>query len=413
MKLSILKKQQLLFLQSFIKRTDPELGNVVPEAAPLRRVAQKLHNRLRTPVRFILAGEFSAGKSTLANLLAGKNLAPTSILAGDLPPLLFRYGAKEQIAAGWWGQKKLMPVEGLDFKAAVRLKPDFILVNTTNPFFKEVNIFDCPGTSDPCRDDTRMQHLIKSAEATIWCTNAVQAWRESERYAWNNLPAINRKNSILAVTHVDLPVVRPNLGRVMARVHKEAGNDFRIILPIAVTKAAKAASGGAVQDRKAWVEHGGQALLDAIAVIAKPILEKKLLDVSKIINQQFVPFAKHFDLGKGAVTRRGMPDGQQENPLLDVWNHKIEGLISNAEHTASADNGNLIRSSCDIVTEMTDALDGVQPRTQEIAWVADQFRDARDQLVLMQLETGDEPLETTAGLLLQLSRDLAQVAAHA
>ncbi|AXX96731.1 dynamin family protein [Profundibacter amoris] len=423
MKHSAIEQKQLSFLQDFIAKTDPDLGSIPKEAGPLRQLARKLFNRLRTPVRFIVAGEFSAGKSTLTNLLVGKNLIPTSVLASELPPLLFRYGATTQIAAGWWDQKKLMPVKDVDFDAAVKMDPDFILVTTPNPFLKDINIFDSPGTSDPLSNDSKMQHLVKSSEATIWCTNAVQAWRESERYTWSSLPAINRKNSILAVTHTDLPAVKRGIDRVMARVQKEAGEFFKTIVPVAAPKASKAAPDGVVQDKEAWAAHGGEAIFTAIREIAEPIREKKLADATAIIESQLIPFFERLKSrdsadeatskapiqplelkAGGAKTQAEVP----ESPLLAEWNNKTRDLIATIEKSDDTDVSKLIQSSCNIVMEMTDTLTLIDPQTPEIEWLTNQFQEALDQLFLMQLETGDEPLETTTLLLLQLSRDMEQ-----
>jgi len=449
MRHSSIEQKQISFLQDFINRTDPALGSIPKEAGPLRQLARKLYNRLRTPVRFIVAGEFSAGKSSLTNMLVGKNLIPTSVLASELPPLLFRYGATTQIAAGWRDQKKLMPVKDVDFDAAVKMKPDFILVTIPNPFLKNINIFDSPGTSDPLSDDSKMEYLVKSSEAMIWCTNAVQAWRESERYTWSSLPAINRKNSILAVTHIDLPAVKRGLGRVMARVHKEAGEQFRAIVPVAAPRASKAAPDGVVQDKESWAESGGEAIFTAIREIAEPIREKKLADAAAIIESQLVPFSKKMkrqdqvngpgDKGKAVsektdkdevLTGRGhvsivaseaahsLEDSKpgcanakavaSKSSLLEEWNEKTRELILTIEQSDAPDVSKLIQSSCDIVMEMTDTLTLIDPQTPEIEWIINQFQEALDQLFLVQLETGEEPLETTTILLLQLSRDLAQ-----
>jgi hypothetical protein len=421
MKHSATEQKQLSFLQDFINKTDPDLGSIPKEAGPLRQLARKLFNRLRTPVRFIVAGEFSAGKSTLTNMLVGKNLIPTSVLASELPPLLFRYGATTQIAAGWWDQKKLIPVKDVDFDAAVKMDPDFILVTTPNPFLKDINIFDSPGTSDPLSDDSKMQHLVKSSEATIWCTNAVQAWRESERYTWSSLPAINRKNSILAVTHSDLPAVKRGIDRVMARVQKEAGEFFKTIVPVAAPKASRAAPDGVVQDKEAWAAYGGEAIFTAIREIADPIREKKLSDATAIIESQLVPFFERLKSRDSADEAASKASNQPlelkadhakaqapESPLLAEWNNKTRDLIATIEKSDDTDISKLIQSSCSIVMEMTDTLTLIDPQTPEIEWVTNQFQEALDQLFLMQLETGDEPLETTTLLLLQLSRDMEQ-----
>jgi len=450
------KEQQLAFLNDFIGKTDPDNGDIPEEGVKLRALATKQINRLNTPVRFIVTGEFSSGKSTLTNLLVGEGLIPTSVLASELPPLLFRFGNKAQIAAGWWDKTILKAFGSVDFDAAMALDPDYIVVTSPNRFLQDINVFDTPGTGDPLSDDKKMQHLTRSAEALIWCTNAVQAWRESERHMWSSLPAINRKHSILAITHTDLPAVKRNLDRVLTRVEKEAGDCFQAIIPVAAPTAMEAAPGGKVRDAIAWKESGGEALVAAINAIAEPIREKKLTDVAAIIDQHLSPFAEQldrereqakrevekeragksnagssdstemdqdedadalqFDLGALASefpevgeTDDTTPDPETGNSLLETWNARIANMVAELDQAGGPEAGDLIQSSCDIVTEMAETLMDADPQSEEIEWLTGQFHEALDMLILVQLESGDEPLETSAILLLQLTRDLEQI----
>ena len=447
------KEQQLAFLNDFVGKTDPDNGDVTEEATSLRALATKQINRLNTPVRFIVTGEFSSGKSTLTNLLVGEGLIPTSVLASELPPLLFRFGNKAQIAAGWWAKTTLKAFGSVDFDAAMALDPDYIVVTSPNPFLQDVNVFDTPGTGDPLSDDKKMQHLTRSAEALIWCTNAVQAWRESERHMWSSLPAINRKHSILAITHTDLPAVKRNLDRVLTRVEKEAGDCFQAIVPVAAPTAMQAAPGGKIQDAIAWEESGGEALVAAINAIAEPIRDKKLADVAAIIERQLSPFGERLDKEReqakqraeeeksnasssdsaqtdqdededalqfdlGAMTSdfpeveeasSSTPASDRGNSLLETWNARIADMVAEIEKAGGAETGDLIQSSCDIVTEMTETLMDADPQSEEVEWLTGQFHEALDMLILVQLESGDEPLETSAILLLQLTRDLEQI----
>ena len=448
------KEQQLAFLNDFVGKTDPDNGDVTEEAAKLRALATKQINRLNTPVRFIVTGEFSSGKSTLTNLLVGEGLIPTSVLASELPPLLFRFGNKAQIAAGWWAKTTLKAFGSVDFDAAMALDPDYIVVTSPNPFLRDINVFDTPGTGDPLSDDKKMQHLTRSAEALIWCTNAVQAWRESERHMWSSLPAINRKHSILAITHADLPAVKRNLDRVLTRVEKEAGDCFQAIVPVAAPTAMHAAPGGKIQDAIAWKESGGEALVAAINAIAEPIRDKKLADVAAIIERQLSPFSEQLDKEREQAKRLAEKESAEKsntissepaqtdqdedalkfdlgalssdfpeveetsgstsasemgNSLLETWNARVANMVAEVEQAGGPETGDLIQSSCDIVTEMAEILMDADPQSEEIEWITGQFHEALDMLILVQLESGDEPLETSAILLLQLTRDLEQI----
>ena len=273
MKISFESDEDAKALRAFLKDSADGTGKAEKTQEVVRLHAQAEANlkRLETPVRMMLAGEFSSGKSSLANLLIGDQLIPTGVLASPLPPVVFRHGVETTSAACWWAGREQQGFKGAQFQSIMALEPDYIVLTAPNPLLKHVTIFDTPGSSDPDRDGEILVELSGRAEMVIWCTNAVQAWRESERETWFKLSNTVIRNGLLAVTHVDLPSVRHGYARIMGRLEREAGPHFKGILPIETLTALEAAPGGVVKDQKAWKSSGAEALVRAILDLAAAV----------------------------------------------------------------------------------------------------------------------------------------------
>ncbi len=263
-----------------------------PGLAEVRSQAEGILKRISAPVRVMIAGEFSSGKSTLTNLLVGEQLIPTGVLASPLPPVVFRYGSSLTASACWWDGGEPKVFQTADFDALMALDPDYIVLTANAPFLKYITVFDTPGTSDPDREGEVLIELSGRAEMVIWCTNAVQAWRESERHTWFQLSPAVIKNGLLAVTHVDLPSVKQGYERIMARLTKEAGPHFHSILPIDTLTALEAAPGGDVKDQDSWMTSGGEALMKGIMDLAGEIRRPDVLAARELMSKRIAPLVE-------------------------------------------------------------------------------------------------------------------------
>jgi hypothetical protein len=280
---------EIAALESFLQKSSQGPLSNAEGIDDLRTSAEGLLRRISSPVRTMIAGEFSAGKSTLTNLLVGERLIPTSVLASALPPIVFRHGAKVTASACWWAGREPQAFAGADFDTLMTVDPDYIVLTAPNPILKRVSIFDTPGTSDPDRESEVLIELSSRAEMIIWCTNAVQAWRESERHMWTQLSPAVTKNGLMAVTHVDLPSVRQGYGRIMARLVKEAGSLFHAILPIDSLSAIEAAPRGVVADDQTWTQSGGSGLVKGVMDLAASLRMPDLIAARELIASRLNP----------------------------------------------------------------------------------------------------------------------------
>lgn len=260
---------------------------------------------LTRPIKVAIGGEFSSGKSTFVKMLLGQHVVDMQASASAMPTVSFLYGAETTYRAitaqrSW----EVRDIEALTEDELRGLECLEIVADV--PFLKQYEIFDTPGTADPSRSVDQLLSVAAQADFVIWCTNATQAWRESERRMWENLPFELKKRSLLIVTHVDLPSVKPSMGRLMKRMKKEAGLLFKKIIPMELLSASAARNeSGMVTNEVSWVVSGGADCLEAMADVSAEVradvfdnvvhdLENKILPVIAEIEANTPEFAAYW-----------------------------------------------------------------------------------------------------------------------
>ena len=214
----------------------------------------------RKPV-IALMGEFSAGKSTLANLLICQGRSPVKVTATQLPPVWYSYGTDTPVVVDLDGNETpiteeemhLVPVETTLYIRA-QLDADILEL---------MDLIDMPGNSDPNMSPEVWGRALHNADAVIWCTHATQAWRQSEAAVWDELPPHLTDRSLLLLTRYDKLLTESDRARVLARVKKETRGQFRGIFPISLLEALEAG-----EDHDRWIASGAedfvQSLLDIV-----------------------------------------------------------------------------------------------------------------------------------------------------
>ena len=101
------------------------------------------------------------------------------------------------------------------------------------------------------------------AHALLWCTVSTQAWKESERTAWRNLPARLRARGLLVATHADLLHERRDVDKLLQRLRGEGSGLFRDVVLVS-TLDALALVGRHGSDGDAWMASGADAVEAAL-----------------------------------------------------------------------------------------------------------------------------------------------------
>ncbi|ABD57063.1 GTPase [Jannaschia sp. CCS1] len=182
--------------------------------------------------RVLLLGEFSAGKSTLANILLGSAQSPVRVTATQMPPICYVAGVDQPMRVTRDGNE--IPVDMVDVPRVPLDGTRFIRVPFDAPLLEQVDLVDMPGSSDPNMSVDIWNDLLPLADIVLWCTPATQAWRQSEAALWDTLKKQVQDRSLLLLTRIDKIGSTSDRDRVMARVTQETRGLFRAVLPVSL-----------------------------------------------------------------------------------------------------------------------------------------------------------------------------------
>lgn len=204
--------------------------------------------------RLALMGEFSAGKSTLSNLLLGADPLPVRVTATRLPPVWVSYGDNAATREDLSGNN--VPIDMTQLDAVQLDETRLIRLSLKSDILQLCDLIDMPGISDPNMESEVWKAVIGEADCIIWCTHATQAWRQSEAAVWESLPEHLKQKSLLLLTRFDKILSPRDRDRVLDRVRRETKGLFSDLFPISLTEALLAGD-----DRQAWENSGAEVFV--------------------------------------------------------------------------------------------------------------------------------------------------------
>ena len=209
--------------------------------------------------QIVVAGEFSAGKSSLINLLVGQHVLQPSIGLSQQPPVKLRYAPQQFVNA--YHRDGQVYHNALIEQATTN--PDVLEVELYLPFnrFPGVEIQELP--SPVAQTLPEPQRLAAAnADLFIWCTIGSQAWRLSEKDFVASLGRRPDQPTILAVMRDDLIRTDSDRAKISRRLETEARPFFNQIV---FTAASKRAIKTCAEDASAWEASGAGTIGHFIA----------------------------------------------------------------------------------------------------------------------------------------------------
>ncbi len=211
-----------------------------------------------------LMGEFSAGKSTLLNLILEDDILHTRVTATNMPVVWLTHAETPKAEAlSREGELSEFALEELGTQGG----NDHLVIRLSLPseILRRVDIVDTPGISDSRLDQGALSFLEPYLDSVIWCTAANQAWRQTEKAMWLSMPEELRSTSLLALTRADTLRKASDLSKVMRRCEREATDLFEKVLPISALGALRSrGENGAVEDHETWNSSHAPAFLDCL-----------------------------------------------------------------------------------------------------------------------------------------------------
>ena len=205
--------------------------------------------------RIALMGEFSAGKSTLSNLLLGSRPLPEKVTATRLSPVWISHGSRAPYRVDMDGSTEPVSLDRLEGIPVDETR--YIRLFIESEILDLIDLIDFPGISDPNMDSTVWERVLPEVDAVIWCTHATQAWRQSEAAVWDTMPDAVRENSILLITRYDKLTTDTDRRRVFKRVRRETKDMFGGTFPISLLQALEAGD-----DYDKWDGSGAGPFVD-------------------------------------------------------------------------------------------------------------------------------------------------------
>lgn len=198
-----------------------------------------------------LMGEFSAGKSTLANLLIGSDPLPVQVIATQLPPVWIAHGSASPFRVDLEGNQT--PIDLDNLAAAPLEETAYIKIFCDEDILLQCDLLDMPGISDPNMSSEVWQRMISRADGVLWCSHATQAWRQSEAAVWASLPSELYQHSLLLLTRIDKIISERDRQKVIRRVRAETHDLFLECLPISLLQAT-----AEQDDYDVWLNSGAE-----------------------------------------------------------------------------------------------------------------------------------------------------------
>jgi GTP-binding protein EngB required for normal cell division len=189
----------------------PRASGALVDALGARR------RELEGPLRVVVLGEFSAGKSTFLNALAGAEVSPMGVLPTTAHVHVLRHGVAGARVIDRRGDVVETTVEACADAVARRraagVDIDRVEVSLPLPALARLELVDTPGfnSGDPAHDDAA-RRAVALADLALWLFDARQAGRHSEAetlaaLAAQGAPVIGVLNKLDQVAAVDRPAV--------------------------------------------------------------------------------------------------------------------------------------------------------------------------------------------------------------
>jgi hypothetical protein len=232
----------------------------------------RMEQVLARPPRVAIIGEVNAGKTSVAELLLGAGILPSSVVANTRVPILLGYAETTVLYAITQNGRHLLTEHTLDeLPSGLQLKS--IEIGLPSERLQEFEILDTPTIYEPGDVNT-------DAHIFVWCTVATRAWTESERAIWSALPRRCWRNALLVATHKDGLQHPGDITKVARRLHAAAGPMFRDVVFVS---AAGAAASGPAHLGAQTADESGQALLERVGAWASEISERRARKADRII----------------------------------------------------------------------------------------------------------------------------------
>jgi hypothetical protein len=274
----------------------------------------RIESMLRRPLRIAILGEYNSGKSSVTDLILGKGVLPTSVVANTGVPVLVSYAEKPALF-GMDNNGVQIRIDGNEDDALTDLGYRAVEIRLPLPWLQNHQLLDTPATQTPAV-------FAADADIVIWCTVATRAWTESDRNLWSTVPSRCHKHALLVATHKDCFYSEDDCAQVLRRLTSVSRGLFRDVLLISA--ADPEAEDTETSDTAETLETDAASVRAAIETSALLVRERRLVKARRITRR--LARLALYEFGLNAIR----PDAAV---ALTKWNAVADQFI--ADHNAT------------------------------------------------------------------------------
>lgn len=313
--------------------------------ASISRVLEKLARILKRPLRVAVLGEENSGKSLLINYLLRHQVLPSGGFSGESTELLIHYasepsvhsistdGSRNRLTSKAFGRlvkpeiRRAAVTQGFIYDASSNKRqthrsedpgdlifskrkksqttPRLIEVGLPLSFLKRIELVEVRAFPEEMAASPSSR-AFRRVDATIWCTLATQAWKETEILAWKRIPLIHRKSALMLVTYKDAIRRGKDEAKILARLHHATAPYFDDVVLVSLRDAVQSLLNGDAETAKRF--RAGSNIETAETALAKMIGDwqiQRLRKVSRILRM-------------AAAKVAGLAQGRDMIAVLDI-----------------------------------------------------------------------------------------------
>jgi hypothetical protein len=283
----------------------------------------RMEEMLRRPLRIVILGEYNSGKTSVADLLIGDGLLPTSVVSNTHVPVLISY-AESAAVYGVTAADVRIRLDGVEDDPLTDLTFRALQIALPLERLKAYQILDTPPSINPGA-------FVADADIVIWCTVATRAWTESERAMWSTLPHRCCRNALLVATHKDGLHAEEEVAIVSERLRTLSAGLFRDVI---LVEAENVGGNSAEEDERSGAGH----LRQSISAITTDITERRAQKAAKIVRRLARLTFHHLASSQLPSATAALLDGweRRSSILLEELSHGQRGLAQTIEDLLQA-----------------------------------------------------------------------------
>lgn len=406
------------------QNVQPELSEIADLLASgclpdeVQKSGERLLRRIKSPVRVAILGLVGSGKSELLNFLAGKKiLSPKSKFSAF--ELAFGLTTKCLVTDQ---QGAINELPGLDLEKIAETAPVFVSAETDLPGLKNTSFLEVALEGSIENQCAAMDWAARRADIVIWCS---QGFSQEEQLLWSRVPDNLKDHSFFVLNHADTLTSQGMFEDRLSALQSIVADEFHSLFPIATTQAMAAISNTDRKDQDMLNASGGAALKQAILKEVK-MGRRADQDSALVFLSRYGGSAKSKSKPRLKPTlERNLPKPEvpqttakpatspvvDASPKLDqnvnviAFEYLQQRAMNLGNMSGELDPSDILTQCCDISSHLADMYTDAATEQSDLY---EDFLDAAEVLILMQLEEGEGPAADAITLLLQLKRGLQQ-----